>query len=405
MKKICLMSPGHVASNPRLVKEANALVQAGYDVRVVAGDTAPFVRPLDQSLLSSVEWRCDRVGLGTRPLYIWRKLKQKLARIAFRFGFRNIDIAMWAHSPMSKSLFQVAVSPSADLYIAHCLAALPAAAIAAERNNAKLGFDAEDFHVGELAEVPENKIEIAVRDYIEQTLLPRCDYLTAASPMIAAAYIERYGVKIESILNVFPLSEAPTKIRNPHANKFSLYWFSQTVGHDRGLEAIVCAMAQMQSSVDLYLRGSPASGYVDQLMQLAHQFGVSDRIHWLPSAPPTEMANLAAEHDIGLSLELSQPFNRSICLTNKIFTYLLAGLPIILSKTLAQVALSGQLAEASIVVDIHDPQEIARAIDAWLTNPTAFARSRSVAWKLGQEIYNWDIEQHKFLNAVEKILK
>jgi len=47
MKKICLVSPGHVASNPRLVKEANSLVAAGYDVRVVAGDTAPFVRPLE----------------------------------------------------------------------------------------------------------------------------------------------------------------------------------------------------------------------------------------------------------------------------------------------------------------------------------------------------------------------
>ena len=56
MKKICLVSPGHVASNPRLVKEANSLLQAGYDVRVVAGDMVPFVLPLDNALLLSVEW-------------------------------------------------------------------------------------------------------------------------------------------------------------------------------------------------------------------------------------------------------------------------------------------------------------------------------------------------------------
>ena len=70
MKKICLVSPGHVASNPRLVKEANSLLQAGYEVRVVAGDMVPFVRPLDNALLLSVEWTCDRIGLGTRPVYI-----------------------------------------------------------------------------------------------------------------------------------------------------------------------------------------------------------------------------------------------------------------------------------------------------------------------------------------------
>ena len=89
-KKVCLVSPGHVASNPRLVKEANALFQAGYDVRVVAGDTAPFVRPLDESLLASVQWGCDRVDLGNRPIYIWRKLKQRLARFVFKLGFRKL---------------------------------------------------------------------------------------------------------------------------------------------------------------------------------------------------------------------------------------------------------------------------------------------------------------------------
>ena len=56
MKKICLVSPSHVASNPRLIKEAYSLLQAGYDVRVVAGDMVPFVLPLDNALLLSVEW-------------------------------------------------------------------------------------------------------------------------------------------------------------------------------------------------------------------------------------------------------------------------------------------------------------------------------------------------------------
>ena len=37
MKRLCLVSPGHPASNPRLVKEAAALHGAGYDVTVVCG--------------------------------------------------------------------------------------------------------------------------------------------------------------------------------------------------------------------------------------------------------------------------------------------------------------------------------------------------------------------------------
>lgn len=397
MKKICLVSPGHVASNPRLVKEANSLLQAGYEVRVVAGDMVPFVRPLDNALLLSVEWTCDRIGLGTRPVYIWRKLKQKLARVLFQLGLRNIHIAMWAHSNMSDRIAQAAIAQPAELYIAHCLAALPAVAIASQKHNAKFSFDAEDFHLGELAKIPENKLEIAIRDYIERTLLPQCCYLTAASPMIAEAYRNRYGVNIEPILNVFPLAEAPVKLKEvKNKESFSLYWFSQTIGGDRGIESIVEAMAQMRTSVDLYLRGRSAVGYTDILTQLADQLGVGDRIHILPSAAPNDMAQLAFGYDIGLCIELNQPFNRAICLTNKIFTYLLAGLPILMSDTPAQKELALQLGEAALVVNIYDPKSLAMILDAWFADSLELEKSRTKAWDLGREVYNWDIEQQIF---------
>ena len=39
---------------------------------------------------------------------------------------------------------------------------------------------------------------------------------------------------------------------------------------------------------------------------------------------------------MGLSLEESRPRNRDLCLTNKVFVYLLAGIPQLLSHTAAQ---------------------------------------------------------------------
>jgi len=408
MKRVCLVSPGHIASNPRLVKEANALIEAGFDVRIIAGDYAEFVRPFDEALLSSVKWTCDRVGLGSRPVYLWRKLKQKIAKILFDSGWRNMYIAMWSHSVASASLAQTASFQAADLYIAHCLAALPAAAIAASKHSAKLGFDAEDFHTGELADIPENQAEIAVRDYIERHLLPKCDYLTAASPMIASAYKDRYRVSIETILNVFPLSEAPKlndrQKQRSFTNAPSLYWFSQTIGPGRGLESIILAMGQMQTQVSLYLRGILACGYAEVLLQLAQNAGVSDRLHFLPSESPENMARLASDYDVGLSLELNHPFNRSICLTNKIFTYLLASLPVILSKTSAQEDIAKVLSDAAILININDPQSIAIELDMWLSNPANLEKSRSKALQLGREVYNWDIEQKNFLKTIRQVL-
>src|SRR5690242_19813042 len=85
-KRICLVSPQHLASNPRLVKEADALHEAGIAVRVIAGDATPGVRPLDDTSLAQAPWPVFKVGLGARPLHLARRFRQELARKAFSGG-------------------------------------------------------------------------------------------------------------------------------------------------------------------------------------------------------------------------------------------------------------------------------------------------------------------------------
>lgn len=397
--RICLISPGHVGSNPRIVKEATSLHAAGYQVRVVAGDYMAEVRPLDAAILSEAHWSCVKVEPG--PGYLRRRILQESARKVADW-LPYLSVAVWAHSPMSDRLAQAAMAEPADLYIAHCLAALPAAATSARYHGTRFGFDAEDFHIGELTDTPENQAEIRVRDRIERTLLPKCHHLTAASPGIASAYAQRYGVKMEPILNVF--SQSQTSPCTVLQSTPSLYWFSQTVGPGRGLEAIVEAMGKMRIPVRLHLRGAIANGYRDHLLQLAEAMNVRDRVYFLPSASPLEMVKLAAEHDIGLSLELNTPYNRDICLTNKIFTYLLAGLSVLMSKTQAQTELSRQLGSAAVLIDIRDSTTIAQTLDRWLADRHQLLAARQWAWNLGNTQYNWELEQHRFLSIVESAL-
>ena len=112
------------------------------------------------------------------------------------------------------------------------------------------------------------------------------------------------------ILNVFPLSQAPS---GPPADRngraLSVYWFSQTIGPGRGLEFFIKAMGKMRSRVTLSVRGSDFLGYSAKLKTLAAEVGVTDALSFLPSAPPDEMARLAAQHDIGLAFELNAPPN------------------------------------------------------------------------------------------------
>ena len=405
--RICLVGAGHLASNPRLVKEADALQEAGFAMRVVAADVTPGVRPLDATILARASWSVAKVGLGPRPLYLARRLRQELATKSHWIG--GLRAAQWAHSPITGSLARAAAAQPADLYIAHSLAALPAAAWAARRHRAKLGFDAEDDHVGELEEMPENRSKIEIHRRIEVHYLRQCRHLTAASPGIARAYRERYGVKMTPILNVFPLSQAPAvaAAARPRdcGGRLSVYWFSQTIGPDRGLEPFINAMGKMRGIIVLSIRGSDFLGYSTHLKALAADAGVADAVNFLPSAPPDEMARLAAQHDVGLASELRTPPNHAICLSNKIFTYLLAGIPIIMSDTPAQRELAPDLGKAARVVDLANPDSIAAALGCWAFDVEALRAAKQAAWISGQTRYNWDVEKERLLQAVRMALE
>jgi glycosyltransferase involved in cell wall biosynthesis len=280
-------------------------------------------------------------------------------------------------------------------------------AFAARLHGAKFGFDAEDDHVGELADSPENYVAIAIRRRVEKEFLPQCHHLTAAAPGIAEAYYHRYGVTMTPILNVFPRNSAPAtdpRLRcKGQSRALSVYWFSQTIGPGRGLEQIITTMGCIRERLSLSIRGSDFLGYSAHLKQLAAQVGVGDSIHFLDSAPPDELVRLAAEHDVGLATELDTPPHRAICLPNKIFTYLLAGTPVLLSSTPAQRKLAGELGLAAQLIDVNNPREIARALETW-ADPKALLAAKDAAWRLGQTQFNWDTEKSRFLQCVAQAL-
>jgi glycosyltransferase involved in cell wall biosynthesis len=406
---ICLVSPGHVASNPRLVKEAEALSAAGFNVRVVAADYLSAIRPLDDEVLRGARWEVCKVSLGTGWSRRSRALRRKLCSWLVDRGLVLAPrIALWAESDMIGALCAAAAQLPAEMYIGHYLPGLAAAAFAARRHGAKLGFDAEDSHVDELPDEPRFQGRRAARSSVERSYLSRCQQVTAASPLIAETLRRRYGVDPLVLLNVFPLSEAP---ETPQQTRYqrnegppTLYWFSQTIGPGRGLEPVMDALARMRCPAHLHLRGLVARGYHEVLQQLSSRLGLEGRIHLEDPAPPNQMARISASHDLGLALEQNQPTNRAICLTNKIFTYLLGGTPVVLSRTPAQERLAPELGAAGLLIDLEDSGHLARILDCYLEDQDGQRSARSHACQLSRARYNWDVEKRTFLAGVRRTL-
>ncbi len=400
--RICIVTPGNLAYTPRVLKEADALHGAGYRVTVVAGDYNDDLRELDDQAVAKAPWGVVRVRRTATDRIVTR-VARGLATLADQAGATvGSWLATYAERGAVPALGPAVKAIPADLYIAHYVAALPAAAAAARLHGAMLGFDAEDFHSGEGGSEPGEVFRMKLVTAIEGAFLPSCVHATAASPLIAEAYAKRYRmISPVAVLNVFPRAMAPAqRERGGRPGGVRAYWFSQTIGLDRGLQSFLRAMARSRVRVALDIRGRNRWGHGDKLMTLASELGVADRVALLPPAPPDDMVRLAAHYDIGLSLETDANQNRGLCLTNKIFTFLLAGVPVLMSDTPAQRALAPALGAATRLVALDDHDGMAAVLDRLASAPAELDAAKAAAWQLGQERYNWEREKGGLLQSV-----
>jgi glycosyltransferase involved in cell wall biosynthesis len=410
MAKICLMTPGQPSINPRLVKEADALVEVGHDVHVLCSHMVRWADEADRKLFSTRRWTCSYVG-GERGslLYWWTRSRHAVVRRFAAACKVNDSLRDRVLSRVTPELLAAAVRYKADLYVAHYAGALTAAVGAARRNRARVAFDAEDFESGyyDIRTGPQ-QIDRLIEDVERKCLLPCC-YITAASPGIAAAYQVKYGVPMPtSVLNVFPLAERPAQFRMTASNgPMRLYWFSQTIGPGRGLEDVIQAMGKLQGcDIELHLRGLGRREYWKHLEDVAAAAGVQRRaiVQHAPS-PPDKVIQLAAEFDVGLALEQPNTRNHDLCLSNKLLSYVLAGNAIAATATAGQRPIIKAIGKAGFLYAPGDIDALADGLRAWCENREHLESARQQAWSLGSHPYNWDVEKKKFLELVDGALE
>jgi glycosyltransferase involved in cell wall biosynthesis len=407
--RVCLVSPRHLSTNPRLVKEARALRSAGHAVHIVHGRFTRWGADNDQ-LMAGDHGSLTAIRFGpteaSKADYFRQSLVRRSAHALLHAGVKTLGLIEAAHAPAMRELAIRTSDIEADLYIAHYVAALPAAARAAAKHHAVYAFDAEDFHLGDLPDVHRHAREKSIIRAIEGRYLPGAAYVTAASPLIAEAYSQTYRIPAPVVLlNCFPRKNAPpaSSPRGEATPGPSLYWFSQTIGAGRGLECAIEAIARASSKPHLYLRGAFADGYESTIRSKARSAGVTDRLHVLEPAHPDHLEQLGAQYDLGYVSELAETHNRQIALTNKLFSYLISGIPAVASDIRSHRLLAPQLGPAIELFGANDSRSLASILDGFLENPVRLAAARNHAWKLGQDCYNWETERDRFLGLIDSI--
>ena len=402
IKNIVLITSGQPSLNPRLVKEADFLTQQGFHVTVVYQYWSEYATKLDHKLLADKKWNAILVG-GTpsiNKLYYWSlRIRHKSYAIVARYFSMKYGFAENTIARSNKLLLKEGLKINADLYIAHNLGALPVAVKAAKKNKAKCAFDAEDFHRNEVSN-DSNNPDVRLKTFIEDKYLKQTDYITVASPLIYKAYKSLYPNLNPTIINnVFELKHQP-KLNVGTKTGLKLFWFSQTIGKNRGLEDVIEALNLINNPlIELHLLGSLSTENTIYFNQLAHF-----EIKYYHPISSDKIFELAATFDLGLALEQNIPLNRDICLTNKIFTYLISGLAIIASNTQAQKEFMTSNSLIGELYSIGDVTALAGIITKLFNNRDLLNTYRENSYELAKSQYNWEMEKEKFLAIIKSLL-
>lgn len=405
-KHVVLITSGQPATNPRLVKEADSLVANNYRVTVLYCYWNNWATEADRTFVGTRAWKAIRVA-GTpadHPVaYRTTIFLQKIAINITKVWFNN-PLRVYALSRATFPLVQASKQIKADFYLAHNLAALPAAVLAAKKYQVKAGFDAEDYHRAE-SRSGYPCLAFRLKVMLEDQYIPQLNYFTTSSAAIAELYQAHYQHSPLVIRNLLPVQATSFReVPQSTSRTLKLFWFSQTIGPDRGIELIIESLKHLRTSqYELHLLGEPKPGYISKIYELAASHGIpAAKLHFHMPLPPQLLYEYSCGFDIGLASEMAHCLNNDVALSNKLFTYIQAGLAVVLSDTKAQKAFYQQYPQIGRCYKKKCASHLGQSIQYYLDHDRELQRTKQANYTLGKETLNWERESVHFINKVRQ---
>lgn len=399
-KKILIATASHLSSCPRLIKEAQLLTKQGYKITVVYLESIPRISILDQSIQNNnPEWDFVSIKWGNTIDNIISKLTYRIFKF---FKLQSVYI-----QSTSRVLINTILNIKADLYIAHHPSVLVAVALAANLHKAKYSYDIEDAFPyvddGRFIDNPDNTILEIEKKYIPGTV-----FTTSASPLYSDLYLKNYHLKSRplDLLNVFDINTNEIKyIDRKDLKKVSLYWYSQTVGLNRGLQDLFTAVNELPiNSFELHIRGNCEISVRDNLMSFIKVKEHIPNVFFHDSVSIEELEERNKEHDIGFAIEVNSSLNKDMCISNKIFDYLRSGLMLVATNTRGHQFVINDLQNEAIAYAPGDTATLSKELKKLIENSERIKSAKIKSLQIAQEKYNWTKQSNEFVSKVAQVL-
>lgn len=303
---------------------------------------------------------------GFKVILIGRKLKSSAA---LKRNYKTFRFNLWFHkgplfyTEYNLRLFFKLLFLKKDILLSNDLDTLLANYIISKIQRKSLVYDSHEL----FPEIPELVNKPSVKNIwssLEHKLLPKLKNCYTVCDSISNFYKEKYNTNFKTIKNL-PTYKTHQKERFPFDKKdkkIILYQGALNIG--RGLELMIETMTYLENHI-LVLIGS--GDITEDLKKQVCLKNIEEKVIFLGKIEPKKLSNLTPNADIGISLEEDLGLNYRFALPNKIFDYIQAEVPILVSNLpeMKQVVLDHKVGDiiekrnaTSLAIQIQKMHEI-----------------------------------------------
>jgi glycosyltransferase involved in cell wall biosynthesis len=411
-KRILLLSGNQLCNNPRAIKEADALAEAGHRVVVLGANFTAAGCARDQKIMIGRPWEFRYAfDLANQSWGVfWMKLQRKAGLALHKYlGFQN----RWQLGYGGDALLKQVMAYQPNLVVAHWDVVLGVCKRLMDAG-VPVGIDMEDWFSEDL--IPEARKErpIKLMKRLEKKILCDGAWSTCTSEAMADALVEAYGCRRPVVIrNVFPekdrekmdgmwidrpemekwMARNEPWVERPQNAPVSIHWYSQTIGPGRGLEELFNALNIITGEWELHLRGN-LRGYEKWLNKVCPS-GVGAKLKLHSQVSREELPSRISEHDIGFCGEPASPPNKNLTISNKFFQYISAGLAVVASDTKGQIEGANKAKGAVVTFTAGNTESIKEALETLLENKHRLNEMRGKAWEAGGRLC-WENEKVRY---------
>lgn len=243
-----------------------------------------------------------------------------------------------------------------NIVVANDLDTLPGCFLAAILKRKKIVYDSHEYFT-EVPELVNRKFPKKVWQLIEKMILPRIKYSYTVSESIAETYNIKYGISMQVVRNVpYCIENMITDGLKESNQQVILYQGSVNIG--RGLEHMIDALEYLDNTV---LRIIGDGDIKENLKIRVAQKGLINKVEFIDRIPFENLFEETCKVDLGIALEENIGLNYYYALPNKLFDYIQARIPVLVSP-FPEMQKIVRKYDIGTVYDHQDPQSLAKKI-------------------------------------------